>query len=108
MYANLSQRLGVVWLHRCVENLEVEGRWQATARGNLRDEFYAVRRELAGRLLRTRSRVAPTRLFEKWSQENAASISKFDGILREMQLREEADFATLSVAAQELRRIVAD
>lgn len=108
MYANLSQRLGVVWLHRCVENLEVEGRWQAIARGNLRDEFYAVRRELASHLLKTRSRMAPTRLFENWSQQNAASISKFDGILREMQLREEVDFATLSVAAQELRRIVAE
>ncbi|MEM9208318.1 MAG: NAD-glutamate dehydrogenase domain-containing protein, partial [Pseudomonadota bacterium] len=108
MYANLSQRLGVVWLHRCIENLEVEGRWQSIARGNLRDEFYAVRRELAARLLKTQSRTAPTRIFDKWSQQNAASISKFDGILREMQLREEVDFATLSVAAQELRRIVAE
>ena len=108
MYANLSQRLGVIWLHRSVENLEVEGRWQAMARGNLRDEFYAVRRELSIRLLRGKSRLAPTRLFENWATQNAHGIAKFDAILREMQLREDVDFATLSVAAQELRRIVAE
>lgn len=108
MYANLSQRLGVVWLHRSVENLAVEGRWQAIARGNLRDEFYAVRRELAIKLLRGKSRKTAVELFEKWTEENAAGIAKFDAVLREMQLREEIDFATLSVAAQELRRLIAD
>jgi len=108
MYANISQRLGVVWLHRCVENLAVEGRWQAMARGNLRDEFYAVRRELAIKLLRGRSRLTPTMLFEKWAENNAGGITKFDAVLREMQLRDEIDFATLSVASQELRRLIAD
>ena len=107
MYAQLSQRLGIVWLHRSVENLEVDGRWQAMARGNLRDEFYAVRRELAARLLDTRSKIKPTKLFEKWVDENTGSINKYDVVLREMQLREDIDFATLSVASQELRRLIA-
>ena len=84
MYANLSQRLGVIWLHRSVENLEVEGRWQAMARGNLRDEFYSVRRELSIKLLRSKSRLTPTRLFDGWATENAAGIAKFDAILREI------------------------
>ena len=107
MYALLSQRLGIVWLHRSTENLEVDGRWQAMARGNLRDEFYAVRRELAARLLKPRSRVEPTRLFEKWVNDNDDAIGKYDAVLKEMQLREDIDFATLSVASQELRRLVA-
>lgn len=108
MYAMLSQRLGVVWLHRSVENLAVDGRWQAMARGNLRDDFYAVRRELASNLLQRRSRLSPTRQFENWVKQNAGPIAKYDAILREMQLRAEVDFATLSVASQELRRLVAD
>ena len=108
MYANLSQRLGVVWLHRSVENLEVTGRWQAMARGNLRDEFYAIRRELAIHLLRRRSKLSPVKLFDNWVRQNAVAVAKYDSILREMQLREEVDFATLSVAAQELRRLIAN
>ena len=108
MYALLSQRLGVVWLHRSVENLAVDGRWQAMARGNLRDDFYAVRRELASTLLQRRSRLSPTQLFEKWVKQNAGPITKYDSVLHEMQLRAEVDFATLSVASQELRRLVAE
>jgi len=107
MYALLSQRLGVVWLHRSVEALQVNGRWQAMARGNLRDEFYAVRRDLAARLLRSRVRLTPVKLFEKWQGDNAAALARYDGVLREMKLRGEIDFATLSVAAQELRRLIA-
>ncbi|MEX2495928.1 MAG: NAD-glutamate dehydrogenase, partial [Woeseia sp.] len=40
MYSLLSDRLGLVWLHRSVEGRSVDGRWQALARSNLRDEFY--------------------------------------------------------------------
>ncbi|MGI9260929.1 MAG: NAD-glutamate dehydrogenase domain-containing protein, partial [Woeseiaceae bacterium] len=44
MYAGMSDRLGIVWMNRGVESLEVEGRWQALARSNLRDDFYRIRR----------------------------------------------------------------
>jgi len=106
MYALLSERLGVVWLHNAVEGLAVDGRWQATARGNLRDEFYAYRRTLATRFLRPRSRLTPSKLFHKWVEQHAGKIAKYDTILREMKLRDELDFATLSVAAQELRKLI--
>jgi glutamate dehydrogenase len=108
MYSLVSERLGIVWLHQAVESLAVDGRWQAMARGNLRDEFYAVRRSLATLLLKRRSRLTPSEQFHRWTEKNAASVGKFDQILREMRLREDIDFATLSVAAQELRKFIAD
>ena len=108
MYALLSERLGVVWLHHSVEGLAVDGRWQALARGNLRDEFYAYRRELATKFLQTRSRLTPSQLFHKWVNQHSEKMDKYDTILREMKLREEPDFATLSVAAQELRKLIAE
>ena len=105
MYATMSDRLGIVWMNRCVEGLEVEGRWQALARSNLRDDFYRIRRDFSTVLLSSRSRKSPSEIFDKWMQENAASIRLFDSILAEMKLRAEVDFATLSVAAQELRKL---
>ncbi len=108
MYSLVSERLGIVWLHQSVESLAVDGRWQAMARGNLRDEFYAVRRTLATQLLKRRSRLTPSEQFHRWAEKNAVSVSKFDLILREMKLREDIDFATLSVAAQELRKFISD
>jgi glutamate dehydrogenase len=107
LYSLLSDRLGIVWLHRAVEALAVQGRWQALARGNLRDEFYRVRRDLTSRLLQKGGKAEPEP-FEKWLTDNAAGIRKFDGILEEMKRRHEVDFATLSVAAQELRKLISN
>ena len=105
MYAVLSDRLGIIWMNRCVEELEVEGRWQAMARSNLRDEFYRIRRDIVIELLSNRSRAKPIAVFERWLKDNATDVGKFDSILDEMRLRNDIDFATLSVAAQELRKL---
>jgi glutamate dehydrogenase len=105
MYSKLSERLGFIWLNRSVEELAVQGRWQAIARSNLRDEFYRLRRDLSARLLKRRSKLKPIDLFEAWQEENAAAVRKLDAVIAEMRLRPEIDFATLSVAAQELRRL---
>jgi glutamate dehydrogenase len=104
-YAELSDRLGIIWMSRCVENLQVDGRWQAIARSNLRDEFYRIRREFMIELLTSRRRGTPLDNFGRWLERNSVAVRKFDAILAEMRLRDDVDFATLSVAAQELRRL---
>ena len=105
MYAGMSDRLGIVWMNRCVEGLVVEGRWQALARSNLRDDFYRIRRDFAVSLLSGRSRKTPEEIFQAWLRKNSAAVRQFDSILAEMQIRQDIDFATLSVAAQELRKL---
>ncbi|MGI9203874.1 MAG: NAD-glutamate dehydrogenase [Woeseiaceae bacterium] len=105
MYAGMSDRLGIVWMNRGVERLEVEGRWQALARSNLRDDFYRIRRDFVTNLLDSRSRKTPEEVFSAWLSRNATFVRLFDSILAEMQLKSEVDFATLSVAAQELRKL---
>ena len=105
MYAEMSDRLGIVWMNRGVESLEVSGRWQALARSNLRDDFYRIRRDFAMTLLGGRSRKSPEDIFHTWMRKNSTAVRKFDAILSEMQLRSDIDFATLSVAAQELRKL---
>jgi len=105
MYSQMSDRLGIVWMNRCVESLEVEGRWQALARSNLRDDFYRIRRDFAVALLSGRSRKTPENIFHTWMEKNSGAVRKFDSILSEMQLRQDIDFATLSVASQELRKL---
>jgi glutamate dehydrogenase len=108
MYSVMSDRLGFIWLNRSVEDLEVEGRWQAMARSNLRDEFYRLRRNLAGTLLGGRKRKTPVAAFEDWTEKNIQAVRKFDLLLSDMKLRLDTDFAVLSVAAQELRKLVTD
>ena len=108
MYASLSERLGIVWLHRSVENLAVEGRWQALARGNLRDDFYRIRRELATQVLTKSGKQSAQQVFDNWLAEHASGVQKLESILSDMKLRDEIDFATLSVAQQELRKLISE
>jgi glutamate dehydrogenase len=106
LYAALNHHLGLFWLHSGAEDLAVQGRWQAVARSNLREEFYRLRRDLAQRLLVKRGKQPLSASLDKWLSEHDEAIARFRGMVDEMKLRGDLDFATLSVAAQELRDLI--
>ncbi|MGI9271489.1 MAG: NAD-glutamate dehydrogenase [Woeseiaceae bacterium] len=106
LYAAFNQQLGLFWLHTGAEDLKVRGRWQAIARSNLREEFYRLRREMAEPLLASRSKKPLLDNADRWFQSNHEAITRFRAMVDEMKLRGSLDFATLSVAAQELRNLI--
>jgi glutamate dehydrogenase len=106
LYAALNHHLGLFWLHAGAEDLAVQGRWQAVARSNLREEFYRLRRNLAQRLLVKRGKRPLSASLDKWLNEHDEAIARFRSMVDEMTLRGDFDFATLSVAAQELRDLI--
>jgi NAD-specific glutamate dehydrogenase len=73
------------------------------ARSNLRDEFYRIRRDVAFRLLTRRGTQDPGKVATKWLDKREQDVNRFMNMIEEMKLRGNIDFATLSVAAQELR-----
>ncbi|MDH3274582.1 MAG: NAD-glutamate dehydrogenase [Gammaproteobacteria bacterium] len=107
MYATFNDKLGLYWLHVAAEDLEVGDRWHAIARGKLRDEFFLMRRDLAIRILRMRGKRDLTSAADLWLSERTERVERFKDMLEEMKLRSEVDFATLSVAARELRNLIA-
>jgi len=106
LYAKFNDALEIYWLHDSAEDLEVHGRWQAQARSNLREEIYQLRRELALGLIKQRSKRDPREVVDKWLQSHATGVARYKRTLDEMKLRGEVDFATLSVAAQELKDLI--
>ena len=106
LYSVCNDALSLHTLHNYVEDLPVSGRWQAMARSNLREEFYNSRRALASQLLTRRSKRRPEDVARMWLDKHADGVSKFLRMLEEMKLRGNVDFATLSVAAQELRELI--
>ena len=106
LYAKFNDELGLFWLHDSAEDLEVDGRWQAQARSNLRDEIYQLRRELALSQLRQRSKRDPREVVDRWLKSHAVEVAKYKNTIEEMKLRGEVDFAKLSVAAQELKELI--
>jgi len=107
LYSLFNENLGLHLLHVGAEDLEVFGRWQAAARNNLREEFYRIRREHVSGFLRMRGNQPVDAAANAWLQRNQNSVRQFRTMLQEMQLRGEFDFATLSVAAQEFRKLIA-
>jgi glutamate dehydrogenase len=106
LYSTLNDALKLYWLHNQADDLEVEGRWQAMARSNLRDEFYRLRRTLAFQLLSKHTKKDPIEIVTAWLKKNETSVDRFQHIIDEMKLRDEVDFATLTVAAQEFRELI--
>ncbi len=108
VYSLFNDRLGIFALHAGAEDVRVRGRWQAMARSNLRDEFFSIRRDMAADILRKRSKKNIEQLVDEWLQQRSARVERFVAMLDEMKLRGAFDIATLSVAAKELRELVAD
>ncbi len=106
MYAAFNHHLGLFWLHSGAEDLRVQGRWQAIARSNLREEFYRLRRQLAERMLASRSRKPLDKRMDDWLEKNRDEVDRFRSMVDEIKLRGQFDFATLSVAAEELRQLI--
>jgi glutamate dehydrogenase len=106
LYATTNEKLGLYWLHECAEDLTFNHRWDAIARSKLRDEFFWMRRELAEQILSVRGRRDINAAVDKWLDDRRAHVDRFLAIIGEMKLRSEIDFATLSVAARELRDLI--
>jgi glutamate dehydrogenase len=109
IYFRVGDALQLDWISDQVDSLRVEGMWQAKARGSLRDNLYSLHRALCADII---SIAQPRRdaraAVEAWLADRAEQAGHFSQTLEEMRDAGQADFATLSVALQEIRRLVQD
>ncbi len=102
----LSDALHINWLMENVELLPVTGRWQAQARGVLRDELQAQQRQLVSTVLATASAGnSPADWVSSWLSRDDAALKYTLGMFTDMRSLSEMDFPTLSVAIRRLAQI---
>ena len=107
MYFRVGDALQLDWIADQIDGLHVEGMWQAKARGSLRDNLYGLHRALCANMLGGAQPEQDARaLVEQWLADRAEQVGHFSQTLEEMRDAGQADFATLSVALQEIRRLV--
>jgi glutamate dehydrogenase len=106
LYSTFNDALKLHFLHNSAEDLAVSGRWQAMARSNLREDFYKLRRDLGNKLLTKRGTRDSRDVAKRWLAKHEHEVRRFTAMIEEMKLRGNIDFATLSVAAQELRDLI--
>ena len=76
------------------------------ARSNLREEFYRIRRDIASQLLSKRSKRDMNDRVDDWLKRHEEGVAHYNQTVDEMRLHGRIDFATLSVAAQELKHLL--
>jgi glutamate dehydrogenase len=103
----LGSRLGLHWLRDRIVALPRDDRWRARARAALRDDLYAIHREITSEVLRSASADSePAGLVDGWIDSNPASERALQ-TLGDIRSGESYDLTTLPVAVRELRNLIA-
>lgn len=107
LYYTLSEKFSVDSMLTRVTRLPRDDRWDALARGALRDDLYSVLQSL------TRSVIdaspgggAPLDRFQAWAKANSESLQRATNALAGIDRLESPGIAALSVALRTLRSVV--
>jgi len=105
-YFVVGSEFGLDWLRDRIEELEIHGHWQAVARGSLREALYDAHRSLTRRVLDETRERDPRRAVDAWRAKHAAAAEHARAVVNDIRAQPAvADFASLSVALQALRRL---
>ena len=109
IYFCVGHALKLDWISDQVDSLRVEGVWQAKARGSLRDNLFSLHRALCAKIISCNDEQKNARASVKaWMDSRAERTMHLRQTLEEMRDGAQLDFATLSVALQEIRRLAQD
>ena len=106
-YFDVGERIGIAWVKEQIESLAADGRWHAVARSTLRDNLYALQSKITTAALACAGAAPATRV-DAWMSGHRVEIDYLKGLIVDLRTSAAADFATLSVALQSVRRLAED
>ena len=104
-YFEVGARIGLDWLREQIERLPVDGHWQAIARTGLRDGLFRAHRRIAERALTRRGGAAAHPGVAAWLSSRGKPLTDWLRMLADMRAAGTADFATLSVGLECVRKL---
>src|SRR5487761_962133 len=105
LYFEAGARTGLDWLRQQIDRLPVEGPWQATARTGLRDAALRLHRRLAERVLSRGGDGTAEERVAAWEESAGKELTHWQRTLADMRAAGAADFATLTVGVESLRKL---
>ena len=105
VYFEVGSRTGVDWLRTRIEKLSVDGPWQAIARTGLRDGARRVHRRLTERVLGRSDRGSASARVAAWMEASGKELAHWQRTLTDMRSAGAADFATLTVGVETVRKL---
>ena len=105
IYFDLGMRIGLDWLREQVEQLPVEGPWQAVARMGLRDSALRIHRRLTEKILSGKAEGSGHARVTAWLEAAGEELAHWQRMLTDMRAAGASDFATLSVGIDSMRKL---
>jgi glutamate dehydrogenase len=105
VYFEIGGRIGLDWVRDQIEQLSVEGPWQAIARTGLRDAAMRIHRRLAERVLSRTEKGAAQARVSQWLTAGGDDLAHWQRTLAEMRSSGATDFASLSVGVESVRKL---
>ena len=106
VHSDLGQALHTHWLLQRIEELPVEGRWHALARGALRDEMQAQQGVLVAQLLGELDAPAD-QVVSQWSRRDDQALRFTLQMFAEIRSQRSIDYPTVQVAVRRLAQLAA-
>jgi glutamate dehydrogenase len=109
LYYLVSERFGIDSMLMKVTKLPREDRWDALARGALRDDLYAVLESLTRGVIDANAEqpgAEAAAQYERWAEANKESITRTKSALSGIVRLDNPNIAALSVALRTLRSVI--
>ncbi|MEO1581405.1 MAG: NAD-glutamate dehydrogenase [Pseudomonadota bacterium] len=107
-YFMLGERLPFDWIRSAIDKLKVDGIWQARARSSLRDRIVGAQRELAGQVFSVSGCGSAESGIDALRKVRPGRFERTEELLEQMRESESTDFASLTVAVNEIATLVGD
>ena len=105
IYFDLGTRIGLDWVQERVEQIPVEGPWQAVARTGLRGSALRIHRGLTQKILAAELAGSEPVRVSAWLETEGEDLAHWLRMLTDMRAAGASDFATLSVGIEALRKL---
>jgi glutamate dehydrogenase len=105
VYYGLGETLSLKWLMGKIEELPVDGRWHALARGVSRDELFAQQRVLTAQVLAKAGKGDGKTLVATWVQRDDSALKFTLSMFADMRSQVTMDYPTVSVAVRRLAQL---
>ena len=107
VYFQLSDHLEIQWLREQISVLDVNNHWHALAKSALRSDLHYQQRHLCAEIIDTiEKQETASAMVENWATQTAGRLDVYSQRLAEIKSGGSADYAMLSLAVNEVHKLL--
>ncbi|MBX2879239.1 MAG: NAD-glutamate dehydrogenase, partial [Granulosicoccus sp.] len=106
VYFELGVYLELQWIRDEIGELIVSSHWHTLAKSELRSDMHYQQRHLCAEVLSTVTLADASEMVTAWANNNRTSIEKYSTLINDMKASSAVDFAMLSLAVNEVHKLL--